>query len=374
MHRTIAVVMLSGVLGMSVAGWGSIVAAGEPPTAAELLGKLTTEEVEPGVFRVLGDGVHDLASMAPYSVQAGLEGSVWVVGGGGFIRLGDEPTHTWPDEDWEPWRTILAVGADGRVWGGGTRKNGGSVLLTSFDGSTWEVHRVADHPHGSFIGPLEAGGALWLASTDDWTAAGSWTLERYDGSRWQEVASLPVEPAFLGVTDAGDVFTIGWPSKEDPSWSLQRYRGSAWHQVEIEPEIPTGGWTLGADGTLWAHTPSGPLQQVLGRLEGDAWTTWGEQAVGEFDANLPVGYVAAPDGALWIAEKVRTFGQFEPPVTCQGVARFDGIRLERFLENLCIRFIDVGPDGSAWLLADEPDGTSAPPDPIHLYAITREAK
>jgi streptogramin lyase len=112
---------------------------------------------------------------------------------------------------------------------------------------------------------------------------------------------------------------------------------------------------------------------VLGRLEGDAWTTWGEQAVGEFDANLPVGYVAAPDGALWIAEKVLTFGQFKPPVTCQGVARFDGTRLERFLENLCIRFIDVGPDGSAWLLADEPD-TLAPPDPVHLYVITREPK
>jgi hypothetical protein len=53
------------------------------------------------------------------------------------------------------------------------------------------------------------------------------------------------------------------------------------------------------------------------------------------------------------------------------VARFDGTRLERFLESLCIRFIDVGPDGSAWLLADEPD-TLAPPDPVHLYVITRE--
>jgi hypothetical protein len=246
------------------------------------------------------------------------------------------------------------------------------VLLTSFDGSTWRVHRVDEPPHGSFIGPLEAGGALWLASSDDWTVAGSWTLERYDGSRWQVLASLPVVPAFLGVAATGDVFTIGWPSWGDPSWSLQRYRDGAWHEVEIEPEVPTGGWTLGADGTLWSHTPvGGPDQQVLGRLEGDVWTTWGEQAVGEFDANLPVGYVAAPDGALWIAEKVRTLGQFEPPVTCQGVARFDGTRLERFLESLCIRFIDVGPDGSAWLLADEPD-TLAPPDPVHLYVITRE--
>jgi hypothetical protein len=50
MGRTIRAVVLSGVLGMSVAAWGSIVAAGEPPAAAELLGKLTTEEVEPGVF------------------------------------------------------------------------------------------------------------------------------------------------------------------------------------------------------------------------------------------------------------------------------------------------------------------------------------
>jgi hypothetical protein len=40
--------------------------------------------------------------MAPYSVRSGLDGSVWVVSEDGFIRLGDEPTHTWPDEDWEP--------------------------------------------------------------------------------------------------------------------------------------------------------------------------------------------------------------------------------------------------------------------------------
>lgn len=124
MRRTIVVVMLSGVLGMSAVGWRSTGAAGEPPAAAELLGRLTTEEVEPGVVRVLSDGVHDLASMAPYSVRAGLDGSVWVVGRGGFFRLGDAPTYTWPDEDWEPWRTILAVGADGRVWSGGSREGG----------------------------------------------------------------------------------------------------------------------------------------------------------------------------------------------------------------------------------------------------------
>lgn len=82
---------------------------------------------------------------------------------------------------------------------------------------------------------------------------------------------------------------------------------------------------------------AGRTSRCFGRLEGDVWTTWGEQVVGEFDANLPVGHVAAPDGALWIAEKIRTFGLFEPPVMCQGVARFDGTHLEHFLENLCVR-------------------------------------
>jgi hypothetical protein len=68
---------------------------------------LVTAEVEPGVYRVLSDGVRDLSREADDGdawlggvldggIVAGLDGSVWWLGPEGFLRLGDQTTHTWP--------------------------------------------------------------------------------------------------------------------------------------------------------------------------------------------------------------------------------------------------------------------------------------
>jgi hypothetical protein len=64
---------------------------------------LLTEEVEPGVYRVVSDGVRDLESEATidrvgdmrligthHSIAAGLDGSVWSFGPDAFYRLGNE--------------------------------------------------------------------------------------------------------------------------------------------------------------------------------------------------------------------------------------------------------------------------------------------
>ena len=61
-------------------------AAQSPTTTEKLLSGMVTEEVEPGVYRVVNDGVRDLAltfeegldSLPGTNVIAGLDGSVWV--------------------------------------------------------------------------------------------------------------------------------------------------------------------------------------------------------------------------------------------------------------------------------------------------------
>jgi hypothetical protein len=52
-------------------------------------------------------------------------------------------------------------------------------------------------------------------------------------------------------------------------------------------------------------------------------------------------------------------------VVCDGLARFDGETLDRFLPDQCIS-MDIAADGSAWVLADEEDGGD-------LFVITPEA-
>ena len=89
----------------------AIVEKSEPPTAPEAVAtmatpellpdvSLVTEQVEPGVFRVLSDGVREPARVADdddaylngileSNIAAGSDGSVWWFGPESFFRLGD---------------------------------------------------------------------------------------------------------------------------------------------------------------------------------------------------------------------------------------------------------------------------------------------
>ena len=80
----------------------AVTESSSPVTTEELLSGMDTVEVEPGCYRVLNDGVRDLAIsvVGPgYSVEVGPEGSVWLaseVGGPGVFRLGDESRSAIP--------------------------------------------------------------------------------------------------------------------------------------------------------------------------------------------------------------------------------------------------------------------------------------
>ncbi len=49
---------------------------------------------------------------------------------------------------------------------------------------------------------------------------------------------------------------------------------------------------------------------------------------------------------------------------CDGLVRFDGQTVDRFLPGRCIS-MDIAPDDSVWVLADE--------DEVGLYVITSKA-
>ena len=88
-------------------------------TALDLLPgvELEAEEVEPGVYWVVSDGVRDLSRVADRTdllmgglfngnLAAGRDGSVWSFGPDGFFRLGDADTHAWSDIRARRWRGV----------------------------------------------------------------------------------------------------------------------------------------------------------------------------------------------------------------------------------------------------------------------------
>jgi hypothetical protein len=100
-----------------------------PMTTDELLSGFVTEEVEPGVLRVVNDGVRDLTrSPDPErgqtewgNIVAGLDGSVWVVLDDGFYRLGGVGTHEYPDGAvgfWLPPQAEISTSAPTATSGG----------------------------------------------------------------------------------------------------------------------------------------------------------------------------------------------------------------------------------------------------------------
>ena len=67
-----------------------------PMTTEELLSSMVTEEVEPGVFRVVDDGERDLSPAAHEYVVVGQDGSIWLGSyAGDLSRLGAAETIGW---------------------------------------------------------------------------------------------------------------------------------------------------------------------------------------------------------------------------------------------------------------------------------------
>ena len=70
----------------------AVTASPSPTVRSDILPgvALTVEEVEPGFYEVVNDGVRDLRSVEAVDIVAGYDGGVWLLREDGFFRLGND--------------------------------------------------------------------------------------------------------------------------------------------------------------------------------------------------------------------------------------------------------------------------------------------
>jgi hypothetical protein len=330
---------------------------------------LTVEEVEPGVFRVINDGVRDM-NKTYGSVNVGYDGSIWLFGQSGLLRLGSHETHAWPEYG-SPGSAFEVV-RDGTMWvirGMYDHFAGASEGRRSTDGEEWTVQTC---PQGRSCRAFTVApdGTAWATWRDD---IGRWRVGHLGPSGWQPLDGTPRGTGTmkgyrrLFVTDTGDIYgteKLGNPlfHHEDGDWE---WFAEGYGHIDA-----------GHDGTLWHDGNDG-----LNRFADGEWTRW-------TSADLPAirhGFVldrdpwpwlyehefsVAPDGSLWFSlwqKGAKGVGGHD----CDGLARFDGATFDRFLRGRCTKSMDIAPDGSVWLRAHDADLELV--RSFDLYVITPEA-
>ena len=369
---------------------------------------LVTEEIEPGVYRVLSDGVREIsvlpADEARYlggimdtNIAAGPDGSVWLFGLDRFFRLGAEVAHEWDEEPWKKRPHLgsadIEVGPDGRLWLHHFNHGG----IWSFDGQTWTSPWERKKDEYLYGVEVQHDGTVWTAwNTGTPTGKGKpkprVTAARLGPDGWE---TLPGTVASGGIR--GNVVISSGGGDElwlmaDTSGRLRRHDGSGWVVQRTPKAGGAGRAAVGADGTLWVllHSECGPRDcggpsDILARYDGEAWEVFrpkdGIPRMGSHYAGFEGFFEVAPDRSIWF----NPIGDREADRSeCDGVANFDGQALRRYLRDHCIVAMDMAPDGTVWLRATQllPDRYS-PPDPgsmewvptdlFHTYVITPEA-
>jgi hypothetical protein len=352
---------------------------------------MVAEEVEPGVFRVINDGVRDLASVDAVDLVAGYDGGIWLLQEDGFFRLGSNASHTWPVGR-GPGDHVFEVAPDGTMWviprtvvgdlkAGHTypdaRRGEGR---RSSDGEVWTVRSC---PGGECRGvTLAPDGTLWAnwpeGDEDHWRVGhlGPTGWQPLDGqarSAWRSDQATTTYTRYdrLFLTDAGDLYGAEcWVGGcylhryEDGDWLGEDHYGIGYFNYGDVLDV-------GPDGTVWLEgSASGGL---LSRYTLGEWVDW--TAANFPDIGLDYQFEVAPDGSLW-SSLWRSADGSDPVLAgwwerraavedgrlvCDGLARFDGMTWSRFLPGQCIS-MDIAADGSVWVLADN-----------ETYVITPEA-
>ena len=189
------VVAVALLMGSGVATAGQ--EPGSPTPTEELLSGMVTEEVEPGVLRVVNDGVRDLLPFDLRLVRVGQDGSIWGLGGDDLFRLGVAETYGWQLEG-AFYLMDSEVAHDGTVWAVGYGDEGSvpRSVLRSFDRETWTTHSAVGF--SMFMGDVEI-----TPDGEVWAALGDGTLGYLDvdGSTWQTIESPPAQPLALDNVD-----------------------------------------------------------------------------------------------------------------------------------------------------------------------------
>ena len=178
-----------------------------PMTTDRLLSVGETEEVEPGVLRVIEDGVRDLASADNISIVTGRDGGIWLLSEDRFLRVGTEGTYEWPSGQADS-VSDFEIAADGTVWTVQAEEDGLSTVR-SFDRERWTPHGPTTDTRALEIAP---DGTVWAV----WQDPGSQTvaLGRLAGGDRQPVGEWPsgeLHGGDLYLTDTNETWVIGAP-------------------------------------------------------------------------------------------------------------------------------------------------------------------
>lgn len=340
--------------------------------ASGLLASLVTEEVEPGVLRVVSDGHRDVSldlydspatwdSSRRSNVVAGPDGSVWLFGADAWYRLGEPATYPVTDETPnQPWQ-MAQVAPDGTLWTLVESDGGTTAAIASFRDGAWTVRNGTV---GSF--DLEPDGTVWVSTASGFVRLrdASQILEAADGQEDTERFWVsPVEPP----AEVGDVEFVVQSGPGAPDSELRR----SWLREDGEPhsDVVDGVLPVQIDdvdmdphGALWIYQtlrvpvagtwegiddPDTRTIHYLVHVAEESVVYTDEQGVPELGGS----FRAAPDGSAWLAPR------------CGGIANFDGTTWTRYLPGRCVVAFDISPDGTVWLQAAPEDNTfSEEPD------------
>jgi hypothetical protein len=392
--------VLLAVIGLLVLAAGTLVIGSRllertpplPERLSPLLEGIVTEEVEPGVLRVVNDGVRDLTHPAginnAFTVDVTPDGSVWMSsldGMQGLFRLGEEPVFEYPSRV-PRWPGYLDVAPDGALWAVGAVPDDRAGIF-SFDGEGWTMRAANNTTTALAIGP---DGTVWVVGMDeskdcpDVEGDCSNTVNTFllrledDGSLtaiedWADVYEGDVSPWEVAVSPDGDVWLMGIGRDAPAADALLRFDGEGWDAIPgpagWDPRGDLRRLGFGLDGALWVNT-SGSDSGGLARFDDPGWTVfteadgvepWG----GEFwESCAPTTsrdlFTVAPDGSFWLNGRG----------SC-GVAHWDGRTWTSYLVDSYVLDLAVAPDGSVWLRAHVPGRD--PAMDVQTYVIRPEA-
>ena len=347
-------------------------------TTEALLSGMVTEEVEPGVFRVLDDGAGHTFPLVGVDHPRDVDGLYAAPDGAVWVRLSpccsDNEVEGVPDQillrlvtpgnhvaspDGYPGGLSLATGLDGTLWAGGYSE------VAAWDGETWAKH---DPRPGDDHGGPDPG--VWIEVLPDGSV---WTTY-HEGSAWlgpdgwEAFSTADGAPGWLAdivLAPSGDIYSVGGPLNGSPDGGqLVRLEDGKWQEVPLpvtDEAARVTGIRQAPDGSLWVHFisrafPSGVPRDLedwwgdgthphdhLARLDGETWTVHlTPDLLPVFTSSFSVlgsEWDIHPDGSLW-------FMAAPDEGHSQSLRSFDGETWTIQLEG--VDWFHIGPDGTVW--------------------------
>jgi hypothetical protein len=334
-----------------------------------LLAQLVTEEVEPGVLRVVNDGYRDVSLglySAPVSwdssrrsnVVAGQDGSVWLFGVDEWYRVGEPATYPVTDETPNGDGRMAQVTPDGTLWTL-VESDGNVFALVSFEDGSWTVrHESLDWFD------LEPDGTVWVSTRNGIGRLRDASRTPEYGNWETDAEQFWVSPVAPPAGSGDEVEVLVWGGCQDcplVRWGLPE-DGEPHGDVAVTLPAAILGVDMDGHGNVW-------LYQTLDVPGAGTWTGEGDPAMRttHYLVHMPWESVvsgesvtvytddqgvpelrndmrAAPDGSVWLTPTNESTG-------CGGLANFDGTTWTRYLSGRCVVAFDVTPDGTVWLQA-----------------------